>query len=203
MSTLNLWRRFLAAVRRQDHLQMQNLHQRLGCPTIASACMQQCTDGFCVCTPREKMEASVAATVKSLQATLKKSLRACRRQWFSDLCSTVDGHREANRSRLLHQTVKQICSKRRHKGSRLMDSTGSIVSDRQKVADAWLQHWKEHFSASACPVLSFTDRSSRVRCLADSADVPPDHPDTFVFTPGEVKHAILHAPRWKVVEKER
>eukprot|EP00971_Amphidinium_carterae_P273514 5428114-Amphidinium_carterae.3 len=96
MSTLNLWRRFLTAVRRQDHLQMQNLHQRLGSPKIDMACVRQCASDLCVCTPRERMEAAAASTVKGLQATLKRSLRACRKRWFSDLCSTVDGHRDAN-----------------------------------------------------------------------------------------------------------
>eukprot|EP00971_Amphidinium_carterae_P283428 5626471-Amphidinium_carterae.2 len=197
MFELNLWRRYYTAIKRRDHLQMQNFYQRLGSPHIVLTCMRHHGSAHCACSHIDLLESSVANLVQPMRAKLKKALRQCRSEWFTKLCSEVDNHGIAHRSRLLHQAVKQICAKRGHKGSRLLADDGSIVSDRSAVAQQWMKHWQQHFQASLVKAYSFSDREQRTCNIPDVRDVDSSDPETFTITVEEVKKVLRSAPQWK------
>eukprot|EP00971_Amphidinium_carterae_P165370 3278068-Amphidinium_carterae.3 len=197
MADLNLWRRYLTAIRRSNHMLMLHYYQRLGSPDIPFFCCGQCSPNECKCAYLILAEAAVSAKVKQLRSDLRRALRVCRKSWFSDICTMIDKHGSSNESRLLHKAVKQICSRQSCKGSRLRDDAGAVLNERSLVSQKWLKYWQAHYGASIVDAGSFTDRDTRTARIADGNDVSADHFETLCFSLEEVSHVLKTAHKWK------
>eukprot|EP00971_Amphidinium_carterae_P089072 1762831-Amphidinium_carterae.3 len=194
MRDLNKWRRLVTARRRGDMGQCNALFQALGEPALGVSCNCQ---GHCACGAGDRFTDAVVAKVAEYKCRTRAALRMDRRRWFDEAFARAAEHERGRASRELHQVVKALSKGPEHRGARLRNQVGEVVTERSSVDQMWLEHWKGHFAACLGDAGNFADRtrftpSARVRELL-VAGVPAG----FVFSADEVTKTIRSMPRWR------
>eukprot|EP00971_Amphidinium_carterae_P028718 565442-Amphidinium_carterae.2 len=163
---------------------------------LALGVVCHCT-GCCSCDAATRFDAAAVLKISELKKASRSALRADRKAWFDVACAQAAVDERNRASRELHLAVKALSKGSEHRGWRLKDGTGAVVTDRGIVEQMWLDFWTQHFDAKMGDAGDFTDRSvlTTPGCPAVSSDIAL--PATFHFTAAEVTKTIRSMPRWR------
>eukprot|EP00971_Amphidinium_carterae_P050660 997287-Amphidinium_carterae.2 len=100
---------------------------------------------------------ALRAHLKSQVKKLRYALRWDKKRYFEDRCTEAAEHFSARKSKEAFAAVKRLVLKSSRRDGAALKIGDDIVHDPEIVADAWLQHWQQHFSASANDQHHFTE----------------------------------------------